>query len=180
MLTGLTVAREWERGSMEQLFATPIRRIEIVVGKLCPYAALGMLQTLLIVTVGSWLFDVPIRGSVALLFAASALFLLGMLGVGLTVSVVTKSQLVSVQVALLLTMLPTTLLSGFMFPIANMPLPLRALASVLPGRYYVAALRGVFLKGNGLAVLAPELLALASFSAAVLTVGVARFERRVA
>lgn len=180
LLTGLTVAREWERGSMEQLFATPVRRGEIIAGKLVPYGVLGMLQTLLVVTLGSWLFAVPIRGSLLLLFASSALFLLAMLGIGLTVSVITKSQLVAVQVSLLITMLPTTLLSGFMFPIANMPWPLRALSNVLPGRYYITALRGVFLKGNGLAVLAPQLLALCTFSALILGLGVAKFKRRIA
>jgi len=179
LLTGLTVAREWERGSMEQLFATPVRRSEIILGKLIPYAVLGMLQTLLIVTLGSWLFDVPIRGSLALLFGASALFLCAMLGIGLAVSVITKSQLVSVQVALLVTMLPTTLLSGFMFPIANMPWILRVLSSLLPGRYYMTALRGVFLKGNGVDVLAPQLVALAVFSALVLGLGIAKFKRRL-
>ncbi len=180
LLTGLTVAREWERGSMEQLFATPVRRGEIIAGKLLPYGVLGMLQTLLVVTLGSWLFEVPIRGSLALLFGGSALFLLAMLGVGLTVSVITKSQLVAVQVSLLVTMLPTTLLSGFMFPIANMPWPLRVLSDLLPGRYYITALRGVFLKDNGLAVLAPQLLALTTFSALVLGLGILKFKRRIA
>jgi ABC-2 type transport system permease protein len=180
LLTGLTIAREWERGSMEQLFTTPVRRAEIIIGKLVPYAVLGMLQTLLIVTLGSWLFDVAIRGSLLLLFASSALFLLAMLGVGLAVSVLTKSQLVAVQVALLITMLPTTLLSGFMFPIANMPWPLRALSTLLPGRYYITAVRGVFLKANGLEVLAPQLLALAVFSALMLALGVVKFKRRLA
>ncbi|HVY46053.1 MAG TPA: ABC transporter permease [Minicystis sp.] len=180
LLAGLTVAREWEQGSMEQLFATPVRRAEILVGKLVPYLLLGLLQTLLIVTVGSWLFDVPIRGSVALLFGTSALFLATMLGIGLAVSVITKSQLVSVQVATLLTMLPTTLLSGFIFPIDNMPTPLRVAASALPGRYYMTALRGVFLKGNGLAVLAPDVAALALFAAIVLGLGIWRFRRRLA
>jgi ABC-2 type transport system permease protein len=180
LLTGLTIAREWEGGSMEQLFATPVRRSEIIFGKLIPYALLGLLQTLLIVTVGTWLFDVPIRGSVLLLFGCSTLFLLAMLGVGLAVSVTTKSQLVAVQVALLVTMLPTTLLSGFMFPIANMPWPLRALASALPGRYYLTSLRGLFLKGNGLVVLAPQFGALALFSALVIGIGVVKFRRRLA
>jgi len=179
LLTGLTIAREWERGSMEQLFATPVRRSEIILGKLVPYALLGLLQTLLVVTLGTWLFDVPIRGSLLLLFGASTLFLIAMLGVGLTVSVVTKSQLVAVQVALLVTMLPTTLLSGFMFPISNMPWPLRALASALPGRYYLTALRGLFLKGNGLVVLAPQFLALAVFSLLMVGLGVVKFRRRL-
>lgn len=180
LLAALTVAREWERGSMEQLFATPVRRTEIIVGKLVPYVALGMLQTLLVITLGTWLFDVPIRGSLALLFAGSALFLLASLGLGLVVSVITRSQLVSVQAALLASMLPTTLLSGFMFPIANMPLPLRMLSAVLPGRYYMTLLRGVLLKGNGVAVLAPQLLALAAFATGLLVLAIVRFRRRLA
>ena len=179
LLTALAIAREWERGSMEQLFATPVGRTEIILGKLLPYAALGLIQTLLVVTLGSWMFDVPIRGSIALLFAGSALFLLAMLGLGLLISVVTRSQIVSVQFTLMVSMLPTTLLSGFVFPIANMPWPLRALSAVLPGRYYITVLRGVFLKGNGLAVLGPELLALGAFAAAVTALAVSRFRRRL-
>lgn len=179
LLTALAVAREWERGSMEQLFATPVGRTEIILGKLIPYAALGVVQTLLVVTLGSWMFDVPIRGSLALLFAGSALFLLAMLGLGLLISVVTRSQIVSVQFTLMASMLPTTLLSGFVFPIANMPWPLRAVSAVLPGRYYITVLRGVFLKGNGLDVLASQFLALAVFAAAVTALAVSRFRRRL-
>ncbi len=179
LLTALTVSREWERGSMEQLFATPVGRAEIILGKLLPYAVLGMMQTLLVVTLGSWMFDVPIRGSIALLFGVSALFLLAMLGTGLYFSVAMKNQLVAVQFALLVSMLPTTLLSGFMFPIANMPWPLRALSSALPGRYYVTALRGICLKGNGFAELAPQIAALAAFATVVLVIAVAKFRRRV-
>lgn len=179
LLTALTVAREWERGSMEQLFATPVGRAEIIVGKLLPYAALGVLQTLLVVTLGSWMFDVPIRGSLVLLFGVSALFLIAMLGTGLYFSVATRSQLVAVQFALLVSMLPTTLLSGFMFPVANMPWPLRALSSVLPGRYYISALRAIFLKGSGAIVLAPELAVLAGFAIAINVLAVRRFRRRL-
>jgi len=179
LLTALTVAREWERGSMEQLFATPVRRAEIIVGKLLPYALLGMLQTLLVVTLGSWMFDVPIRGSVALLFVCSLLFQLAMLGLGLLISVATKSQLLSSQFSIMLSMLPTTLLGGFLFPIANMPWPLRALSTVVPGRYYIVALRGIFLKGNGAGVLLPQLLALGGFALAVLVIAVRRFRRRL-
>lgn len=179
LLTALAVAREWERGSMEQLFATPVGRTEIILGKLIPYAVLGLVQTLLVVTLGSWMFDVPIRGSIALLFAGSALFLLAMLGLGLLISVVTRSQIVSVQFTLMVSMLPTTLLSGFLFPIENMPWPLRAISSVLPGRYYITTLRGVFLKASGLGVLAPELAAMAAFAVAVLALAVIRFRRRL-
>jgi drug efflux transport system permease protein len=180
LLTALTVAREWERGNMEQLFATPVSRSQIIVGKLLPYAALGMVQTLLILTLGSCLFRVPIAGSPALLFGASVLFLLCMIGIGLFVSVATKSQLVAVQLSAMLGYMPAMLLSGFLFPIANMPWWLQGLSSAFPARYYLSALRGILLKGNGLAVLAPHLLALASFAFAALTLAVRTYRRRLA
>ncbi len=180
LLTALTVAREWERGNMEQLFATPVRRGEIIVGKLLPYAALGFLQTLLILTLGSYLFDVPIRGSLPLLFLASLLFLLAMLGIGFFVSAATKNQMVSVQASMLISFLPAMLLSGFLFPIANMPVWLQGFASVFPARYYVSSLRGIMLKGNGLSVLWREFVPLAAFAAVVLAAAASRFRRRLA
>jgi ABC-2 type transport system permease protein len=179
LLTALTIAREWERGSMEQLFATPVTRSQIIVGKLVPFALLGFVQTLLVLTLGSWLFDVPIAGSLALLFGGSMLFVLCMLGAALLVSVATRSQVVAVQFALLIAYMPSVLLSGFLFPIVNMPAVLRAISAAVPARYYIATLRGVMLKGNGPGVLGWEILALAGFAAAVLTLAVARFRRRL-
>lgn len=179
LLTALTVAREWERGNMEQLFATPVRRSQVVLGKMIPYAVLGFLQTLLILTLGSYLFDVPIAGSLTVLFGSSLLFLSCMLGIGLFVSVTTKSQLVSVQFSAMLGYMPAMLLSGFLFPIANMPLWLQGLSSAFPARYYLSALRGVMLKGNGLRVLGPQVFALLVFATAVLALAVAKFRRRL-
>jgi len=179
LLSALAVAREWERGSMEQLFATPVGRAEIVVGKLLPYTGVGLVQTLLVLTLGSIMFDVPMRGSLLLLFAASLLFLLSMLGFGLFISVVTKSQIVSVQFALMGSMLPSLLLSGFLFPIQNMPWWLQAASAAVPARYYIRALRGVLLKGNDLAVLGPQLLGLAGFAGGMLVLAVTRFRRRL-
>jgi ABC-2 type transport system permease protein len=180
VLTALTVAREWERGNMEQLFATPVSRGQIILGKLLPYAALGFVQTLLVLTLGSYIFDVPIVGSLWLLFGGSLLFLVCSLAIGLLVSVATKSQLLAVQFAALLGIMPALVLSGFIFPIANMPEWLQALTLFFPARYYLQLLRGVLLKGNGLQVIAPQLLALAGFGAAVLALAVARFRRRLA
>lgn len=180
LLTALTVAREWERGNMEQLFATPVRRSEIIVGKLLPYVALGFLQALLIITLGSYLFDVPIRGSLPLLFLATLLFLLSMLGVGLLVSVTAKNQMVSVQAGALISFLPAMLLSGFLFPIENMPLVLRVLASIFPARYYVSSLRGVMLKGMGIESLWPQLVPLTVFALLILLAAVRNFRRRLA
>jgi ABC-2 type transport system permease protein len=180
LLTALTIAREWERGSMEQLFATPVLRSEIIAGKLIPYAGLGFVQTLLVITLGSYLFGVPIRGSLVTLFGCSMLFLLAMLGSGLIASVIAKSQLVAVQFALMVSYMPVAMISGFMFPIANMPKWLQAISMIVPGRYYLTTLRGVLLKGNGLDVLGRDILALAGFAAAFLALAVWRFRRRLA
>jgi len=179
LLTALTVAGEWERGSMEQLFASPVGRLEIVVGKLLPYLGLGLLQLLLVLSVGATLFDVPIHGSLGTLFVAGLLFLAAMLGQGLFISVIAKNQLVATQAGTLSALLPSLLLSGMIFPLENMPLPLQALSRVIPARYLVHALRGAMLKGNGLAELWPDLAALAVFAVAILGLATARFRRRV-
>lgn len=179
LLTALTVAREWERGSMEQLFTTPVRRGEIIIGKLIPYVAVGALGVLLVLSLGAWLFDVPLRGSLLALAVASLLFLCGMLGQGLLVSVVTKNQTVATQVGLLTSMLPVVVLSGFIFPIANMPRVLQAVAMVMPATHYIAALRGILLRGNGFAVLWPQLLALGAFALGIVALSTARFRRRI-
>jgi ABC-2 type transport system permease protein len=179
LLTALTVAREWERGSMEQLFATPVRRIEVVVGKLLPYVVIGMVQVLLVVSMGALVFSVGVAGSLGMLFGAALLFLLGMLGQGLLISVATRNQQVATQIGILSSMLPTLLLSGFLTPVENMPLFLRAIAAVLPARYFIQVLRGVMLKGNGFPELWPELLAMLAFAAAMVALSTARFKRRL-
>lgn len=179
LLAGLTVAREWERGSMEQLFATPVRRVEVMVGKLLPYVGIGMVQVLLVLTMGSCVFAVPVAGSLGLLFGAALLFLMGMLGQGLLVSVITRNQQVATQVGIMSSMLPTLLLSGFVSPIENMPFVLRALSAVLPARYFITVLRGVMLKGNGVAELWPQLLAMLLFALAMIGLSTARFKRRL-
>jgi ABC-2 type transport system permease protein len=179
LLTALTVAREWERGSMEQLFTTPVRRDEIVVGKLLPYVGLGMVAVLLVLAAGAWIFDVPLRGSIPALGVAALLFLVGMLGQGLFISVVTKNQMVATQVGTLSSLVPTQLLSGFVFPIANMPWPLQIIANAMPATHFIAALRGILLRGSGFDVVWPQLLALAAFAAVVVTASAARFRRRL-
>jgi len=180
LLTALTVAGEWERGSMEQLFASPVGRIDIILGKLLPYLGLGLVQLLLVVAVGATAFDVPVRGSLPLLFAVGLAFLAGMLGQGLLISVVTKNQLVATQAGTLSSLLPSLLLSGMLFPIENMPRALQALSRVIPARYFVHALRGILLKGSGAAELWPDLLALVVFAVGILAVATARFQRRIA
>lgn len=179
LITALTVAREWERGSMEQLFATPVGRLEIVVGKLLPYLGIGLLQVLLVITVGAWVFDVPLRGNLFTLGLAAVLFLIGMLGQGLLISVVTRSQVVATQMATMTSVLPSMLLSGFIFPIENLPLPLRLLSTLIPARYFVGTLRGVLLRGNGFVELWPQLVALTLFAALMLAAAMGRFQRRL-
>jgi len=180
LLTALAVAGEWERGSMEQLFASPVGRFEIILGKLLPYLALGMLQLLLVVAVGASAFDVPIRGSLPLLFVFGLAFLVGMLGQGLFISVVAKNQLVATQAGVLSSLLPSLLLSGMLFPIENMPRPLQVISSAIPARYLVHGLRGILLKGSGLSLLWPDLVAMWIFAAVILALATARFQRRIA
>jgi len=180
LLTALTVAGEWERGSMEQLFASPVGRLEIVLGKLLPYLFLGMLQLLLVLAFGVIAFDLPVRGSAPLVFLIGFFFLVGMLGQGLLISVLAKNQLVATQAGALSALLPSLLLSGMLVPIQNMPLPLQALSTIIPARYLVHALRGILLKANGLDVLWPDLLAQLLFAVVVLGLATLRFQRRLA
>jgi ABC-2 type transport system permease protein len=139
-----------------------------------------MIELLLVVAFGAVAFDLPIRGSALLLFTAGFLFLVGMLGQGLLISVIARNQLVATQAGALSALLPSLLLSGMMFPLENMPLPLQLLSRLIPARYLVHALRGILLKGNGLDVLWPDLVALVVFAVAVLALATARFQRRLA
>lgn len=180
MLTALTIATEWERGSMEQLFASPVGRLEILLGKLLPYLVIGALQFLLVLSVGTWVFDVPIRGDVWVLFAAGLFFLVAMLGQGLFISVIAKNQLVATQAGALSSLLPSLLLSGFVFPIENMPTVLRGISSVIPARYMVHALRGVMLKGAGLESLWVDFVAMGLFGVVIVALATARFRRKLA
>lgn len=180
MLTSLTIAREWERGSMEQLFATPVGRFEIILGKVLPYFGIGTLQLLLVLAASRFVFEVPLRGSLLLLAALSFLFLAGMLGQGLLLSIATKNQMLATQAGIMTTMLPSMLLSGFMYPIENMPAPLRALAAAIPARYFIEGLRGIMLKGNGIAELWPQASCLLAFAGLMLAACARSFTRRLA
>jgi ABC-2 type transport system permease protein len=180
MLTALAIAGEWERGSMEQLFATPVGRFEIIAGKILPYLLLGLVTFQLVLAFGMVAFDLPVRGSLVLVGLLGLVFLAGMLGQGLLVSVLAKNQLVATQAGALSAMLPSIVLSGMIFPVENMPRPLQALAAIVPAKYLVHGLRGVLLKGNGLDVIWTDLLGMALFAAAVLAVATVRFKRRIA
>lgn len=153
LLTSTTIAKEWETGTMEQLISTPLRGPELIFGKIAPYFAIGMIDVALAVMMGKWIFDVPIVGNAALLFAMSALFLTGALFFGLMLSIKLKSQVLANQLAIIAGFLPTLLLSGFVFAIENMPIPLQVLTYIVPARYFIAILRGIYLKGIGLEIL---------------------------
>ncbi len=165
MLTSVTVAREWETGTMEQLISTPVRGPELVFGKAAPYFVIGMVDVAIAVFMGQWLFDVPLRGSTALVFAMAAVFLTGALFFGLTLSIVLKNQVMANQAALLGSYLPTLMLSGFVFAIENMPVPIQCLTYIVPARYFIALLRGIYLKGIGLEILWVNALLLALYAA---------------
>ena len=180
LLTALTVAGEWERGSMEQLFASPVGRLEIVARQAPPVPRARLLELLLVVAFGAAAFDLPLRGSPGRSLLLGLFFLVGMLGQGLLISVSRRTRLVATQAGALSSLLPSLLLSGMIFPIENMPLAAPGLSRVIPARYLVHALRGVLLKGNGLAELWPDLLALVVFAGLVLALATARFQRRLA
>jgi ABC-2 type transport system permease protein len=179
MLTSLTIAREWERGTMEQLAATPVSRVEVVLGKLLPYLGIGLADVVVCSVLGVLLFDVPFRGSAALLMVLSFLFLTGALGLGMFISVVAKSQVVATQVAMVVTFLPAFLLSGFMFAIEVMPAPLRAVSLLIPARYFLVVTRGIFLKGIGIAALHTQALLMVAFAVAGLGLAVLRFRKEL-
>jgi len=149
---------------MEQLAATPVHPLEVVLGKLIPYVVIGLIDVLMTLALGLLVFQVPFRGSMGFLLLSSLFFLLGAFGVGLFISASLRSQLLATQVSMLATYLPSFLLSGFAFDLTNMPRILQLLSLVIPARYFVVIIKGVFLKGIGLAVLWPELLAMAAFS----------------
>jgi ABC-2 type transport system permease protein len=178
LLTSLTVAREWERGTMEQLISTPVKGSELILGKLIPYFIIGMLDVLLAVLVGEFLFQVPLRGNVALLFGMAAIFLTGALSMGMVISIVTKSQLLASQLAMVLTFLPSFLLSGFMYEILNMPKAIQILTYVIPARYFVSLLKGIYLKGVGLEILALQALLLVLFGVAMTILAHLKFKKK--
>ncbi|HUP20104.1 MAG TPA: ABC transporter permease [Gemmatimonadota bacterium] len=180
MLTALTIAREWERGTMEQLVSTPVTRAEIIVGKLLPYLAIGIFDVLLAVAIGRVLFGVPFRGSLLLLVIVTVFFLLAALGFGMFLSAFLKSQVLATQVAMVATYLPALLLSGFIFAISSMPPFLQGLTYLFPARYYVTTTQAVFLKGVGAAVLWQETLALAALALLATSLTVVVFRKRIA
>ena len=165
MLTALTIAREWERGTMEQLASTPVGRLDVILGKLLPYVAIGMFDVAVTIVAGVLLFGTPVNGSVLLLAVLTLLFLIGALGLGIFISAALKTQVLATQVALVATYLPALLLSGFLFDIGSMPKVLQGITYLVPARYFVTVTRGIFLKGVGAEVLWPQALFMLGYAA---------------
>lgn len=179
LLTSLTVAREWERGTMEQLISTPIKGQELIFGKLLPYFIIGMFDVFLAVILGEFLFRVPLRGNVALLFGMAGIFLAGALSLGMVISIVTKSQLLASQLAMVLTFLPSFLLSGFMYAIVNMPKAIQLITYVIPAKYFVVLLKGIYLKGVGLEILGLEAGLLIVFGGVMVALANLKFKKKL-
>ncbi len=180
LLTSLTIAREWESGTMEPLLSTPLRPAEIILGKLSAFFTLGFIDMLICVLVGVFVFHVPFRGSVWFLLFSSFLFLFGALCWGMLVSTLARSQLVAYQIGMLSSFLPAFLLSGFIYSIENMPMVIRAITYVVPARYFVTILKGVFLKGAGIQILATETAFLFVYAALVFLLATKKMRQKVA
>lgn len=179
-LTSLTIAREWERGTMEQLVSTPITPLELMVGKLVPYFMIGLFDTALCAGLAIWWFEVPFRGQWIVFFLSCTLFLTVVLSLGYVISVVAKSQLAASQAALIATFLPAFLLSGFIYPIDQMPVVIQAITHLIPARYFMTIIRDVFLKGTSLPFLLDDLLALAVFAGLLTILATRAFRKTLA
>jgi ABC-2 type transport system permease protein len=178
LLTAMAIVREREIGTMEQLMVTPIRPAELILGKTIPFAIIGFFDMFLVTFVGVIWFDVPIRGSIPLLVLATAVYLLSVLGIGLFISTISRTQ----QQAMMATFLffaPAVLLSGLMFPIENMPFAVQLVTYLNPLRYFLVIIRGIFLKGSGMAILWPQFLALFALGTSVVATSSLRFRKRL-
>jgi ABC-2 type transport system permease protein len=178
-LTSLTIAREWERGTMEQLISTPVTPLEIMFGKLVPYFAIGMLDVVVCALIALYWFHVPFRGSFTTLLASSAMFMIVVLSMGFFISVIAKNQLAASQLALLTTFLPAFLLSGFLYEIEQMPVVLQWITGILPARYYVSVLKKIFLKGSPATLLYADLVPLAIFTFVLALLATHSFQKRL-
>lgn len=179
LLTSLTLAREWEMGTMETILSLPISPIEVVFGKIIPYCAIGMINVTILLLASVFIFRVPIRGSIVLLYLFASVFTVGVMGLGIFISGVAKRQVLASQIAILTTLLPANLLSGYIFPIRNMPLILQAVSYLVPARYLIHAFKGIFLKGIGISILYPSLLLLLVFACLVIWLATRQVPRQI-
>ncbi|MCU0606016.1 MAG: ABC transporter permease [Candidatus Edwardsbacteria bacterium] len=176
--TTLSIVREKERGTMEQLAVSPVTPLELVVGKTAPYVLIALLSTTMILLLGAWLFEVRVAGSLLLLYGVTLVFILAALGMGIMISTLADTQQVAFMIAVIATMLPSYILSGFVFPIRNMPLPVQLITYLVPGRYYLVCIRAIILKGAGLEAFWPQVLALCAFAAAMLGAAAVRIRMK--
>jgi len=180
LLTSLTLAREWEMGTMEQLLSTPLRAPEVALGKMIAYFSLGIIDMLIAIIAGVTVFQVPMRGSYLFLLATGCIFLVGALFWGIMLSATARTQLVAYQLAMLTSFLPAFLLSGFIFAIENMPLPIKIVTYLFPTRYFVTILKGIFLRGVGLEVLYMEVILLLAYAGVVFLIATKKLKQKVA
>jgi ABC-2 type transport system permease protein len=180
LLTSLTIAREWEMGTMEQLLSTPLRPAEMVLGKMLAFFWVGVIDTAIAVGVGVFVFGVPLRGSILLLAGSSCVFLWGALFWGIFISASVRSQLLAYQIGMLTSFLPAFLLSGLVYAIEGMPKPIQAVTYLVPARYFITLLKGIFLKGVGLEVLWVELLFLAVYATGVFLLATRKLKQKLA
>jgi ABC-2 type transport system permease protein len=180
MLTSLTVAREWENGTMEQLLSTPVRPVEMAVGKLSAYFLLGVVDMLMSLFVAIVVFKVPMKGSPVLLLVSSAIFLFGALAWGILISAMNRNQLSAYQLCTLTSFLPAFLLSGFIYSLQNMPLVIQFLALFVPARYFIEIVKGIFLKGIGMEILWFNLVLLVVYGAAMFYLATKKLRQKVA
>jgi len=170
LLASQVISREWENGTMEQLIVSPVKPFEIILGKIIPYFIIGMLDLAIVVISGRLLFDIPFKGSILLLFSLAVIFLIGSLGMGISISIITKSQVLSYQIAMISSFLPSYIISGLIFPISSMPRALQFVSYLVPARYFISILRGIFLKGSGFFILSLEALYITIFAVVMLLV----------
>jgi ABC-2 type transport system permease protein len=178
LFTGVAIVRERERGNMELLIATPLSRSELMIGKVLPYAAIGLIQTTVVLALGLTLFKVPIRGSALDVYLVAILLIFANLTLGLLISTKAKSQFQAMQMTFFV-FLPSILLSGFMFPFAGMPRVVQWIAELLPLTHFLRLIRGIMLRGAGLFELWPDVLALLAFTAVMMTLAISRFRKRL-
>jgi ABC-2 type transport system permease protein len=180
LLTSLTIAREWEMGTMEQLLSTPLRSTELVLGKMAAFFTLGIIDALIAVGVGVFVFRVPLRGSALLVCVTSCIFLFGALCMGIMISALTRQQLLAYQLGIITSFLPSFLLSGFVFAIENMPRVIQIITYIVPARYFIKILKGIFLKRVGTGILWVEITLLLVYACVVFVIATRKLKQKLA
>ena len=179
MLTSISITREKELGTIEILYVSPLKPAIIIIGKVVPFALLSILNTILILIAAWLIFSVPVNGSILLLLAESMLFIITSLGLGVLISTIANTQQTALMLSLFALMLPTILLSGFIFPIENMPWPLRVISNLIPAKWFLTIIKGIMLKGIGIGFLWKETLVLIVMSAAFIGLSIKKFKIRL-